>query len=291
MTHWIKRLNTEQASKSGGFTMTELLVGLFMSATLLAVASTDFLSSERHGFDERIRNKTQQEARAIYDIISFDLRAVGSGVGIEQDNFTAAIVGDDAPLPVLVGAQSTDMTFRINETGKMTVLTTDFTPSMFNVTFDVFDPTLFAEGDTIYLSNVSRDGTAGLAATIDDITGNTITIDVSYVGTPSTTFEKGTLVQKVSEIRYYQSGSDGVARARGTDISYLGPSSAFSLTYLDANGTALTTPLSQSDIENSLAAVNLSVIVLSTQRLSSGDYYSANVSQRIFLRNLVLARN
>lgn len=291
MNLWLKQLHRELSRKRDGFTMTELLVGLFMSATLLAVASTDFLSSERHGFDERIRNKTQQEARAIYDIISFDLRAVGSGVGLEQDNFTPAIVGDDAPLPVLVGAQPTDMTFRINETGKMTVLTTDFTPSMFNVTFDVFDPTIFAEGDTIYLSNVSRDGKAGLAATIDDISGDTITIDVGFVGTPSTTFEKGTLVQKVSEIRYYQSGSDGVARSRGSDISYLGPNSAFTLTYLNSSGTALTTPLSQADIQNELAAINLNVIVLSAQRLSTGDYYTANVSQRIFLRNLVLARN
>ncbi|MCB0333340.1 MAG: prepilin-type N-terminal cleavage/methylation domain-containing protein, partial [Bdellovibrionales bacterium] len=141
-------------SQENGFTLLEMLVSLLIFSILMGSAASTMFSSFSYSLDAEIIARTEERARSTLDLLLFDLRMMGCGVAIGQEDFsiTDGSLGD-APFPVFTDSTASYIHFRMNETGKDALLTADYTPSSSSLTFSVSSTEDYFEGDVIYLSD------------------------------------------------------------------------------------------------------------------------------------------
>lgn len=272
-----------------GETLLGVMAGLLIAAIVMAAAVTNFSDAWRRASDTRMMAQAETEARTLLDVISYDLRMLGSGMPLGQTGFamTDATLGT-APLPILTTSTATSINFRMNEKGTQTFLANSFTPAS-SLLMNVVSGSGFATGDSVYLSNMTQLGTAGLRGTVTSVTNTTITISNSYLSTPSTTFSSSSTVDKVSDVSF-TSATGGITRGLGGTAVLLSPRSAFTARYLNSSGGALTLPLTVTTIKDNLASIELTVTVSSPRPLLDGQIYTSQAIQTVALRNLNLSR-
>ena len=180
---------------------------------------------------------------------------------------------------------------RLNENGRVAVLTASFTPSAGARTFQVYSAANFTVGDTIYISNASAGGSLGLKGTITTINGTSITIAAGYITSAGAIFDTGSVVHRVTEVTY-DSPADGagITRNNGSGLIRVVPTSSFLLAYYDSTGAVLTPPLSAATIQNQLCAIGVTTSVISSSKMKNGTNYTSTAQDRIALRNLILSR-
>lgn len=278
--------------KEFGESLVSVLAGLALASLLMTAAVSNFVGASRLAKDHEMINKTEAEARTLLDLIAFDIRLTGSGMPLGQANFSLSDASlGSAPLPVLTSSTSNTVSIRLNQQGYSSVLSSDYTPSASSLTLSLPSTTGFAAGNSLYISDLSVGGTAGLYGTVSSVSPSSLILNTNPVYTSSTTFKAGSLVNKVDTVTYSTSGSyQGIYRSEGATNVLLSPDSEFTASYLDSSGTSLVLPLTASVIQNSLSALRISILVRSHSRLSEGQYYFAQASQTIALRNLNVLR-
>jgi len=256
-----------------------------------AIMSTYSLTTRR-AYDEAIIGRTNEQARLALDLIGYDLRMAGAGVPLGQGGFAPGGAGlGDAPMPILTSSTATNIVMRLNETGRVGVLTSQFTPSMTSLTFQVHSSADIAAGDMVYLSNATAGGTLGLKGTVQSVSGNSVTLETGYITSAGAVFDSGSVVHRVTQITYDSpAAGTGITRDNVDSLITVVPNSTFSLTYYDAAGSAIPLPLTAAIIQNQLCSVQVSTSVVSTSKLRNGSNYTATAVDRIALRNLILSR-
>lgn len=275
-----------------GFGILELFVSMGLFSLLVVAMFSGYANLVHRAYDEGIISRTNEQVRLALDLIGYDVRMAGAGMPLGQGGFAPGGVGlGNAPLPVLTTASASGIQIRLNETGRVTVLTAAFTPTSANRSFNVYSAANLAVNDVIYISNATAGGSLGLKGTISAISGNSVTIAAGYTTSSGASFETGSVVHKVSDINYTSPVSGaGITRSNGTSTITVVPSSTFTLAYYDSTGATLTPPLTESQIQSDLCAVGITVSVTSASALRSGDLYTSTGTDRIALRNLILSR-
>lgn len=278
-------------SSEKGQSLVSLLVELVISVVVFGSIIGVFFNTSKKTMDHQLMSRAQEDATSLIDLMSFELRLIGSGMPLGQANFQIADATlGDAPLPILTSATANQLTVRYNENGSNTVTTGVFTPAAASLLFTVLSTSGFSVGDTIYLSNFPTNGTFGLKGTIQAKTANSLTINNNYVASAGASFPIGTLVSKVSTV-IYNSTQTGITKSiNGGTATILAPKSSFSLQYLDKAGAALVLPLTDAAIKDNLTSLRLTVNVNGEKELSTGKIYTATVIQDITLRNLIISR-
>jgi len=278
--------------QESGETLVSLLVNMVIMGIVFTVAIGHFFESSRRAFDHEIMTRTEEQARTLLDLMSFELRMAGSGMPLGQSNFVANTSGlGDTPLPVLPSSNNTRIELRLNEYGVSTVLLEDYTPGAGSLSFNVVSANDFEAGDTLYLSNMPAAGRDGLQGRITSVSGSTISIASDYRGSVGATFPAGSSVDRVTRVIFNSpSGTDGITRNAEVGTVTLTPESSFSAIYLDGAGNALGMPLTANTISQNLAAISLNVFVESSMPLRVGGNYVAQAQQTIALRNLNMNR-
>lgn len=275
-----------------GETLVGMLVALLLSAVVMAAAVTNFSDAWRRSSDHRMMAQTQSEARTVLDLLAYDFRMIGSGIPLGQAGFQIgdAAIGS-AALPILTTSTASSLVARLNETGASTVTTANYTPSVSALTVQILSNPGFASGDTVYLSNMTAGGTGGMMAVISTASNSALSFNSSFTATASTTFNAGSIIERVATITYNSPGvATGITRNTGGGAIVLSPRSTFTLSYLDNTGAALVLPLTETVIKNNLAALQVSVSVSSARKLLNGKNYTATTQQVVALRNLNLSR-
>ncbi len=269
-----------------GESLLSVLMALLLSAVALTASSSFFIASARHSVDLRSGTSAQMQASILLDLFTSELRMMGSGMPLTQTSFTSADASlGDAPLPVLLSATGTSITFRFNPDGASAVLLSDFTPTAGSGTIAVSSSAGFAVGDTIYLSSYSAGGPHGARATITAIAGTSIQIGAIVTATGAT-FPASSLVQPVTEVTYTSTDS-GVIRSTDHGEEMTIPNASFSLTFLDQSQQQMTLPLTPTSVSSTLAAINVTVEVQHTSRFLT-DPITTTAQQLVALRNLNL---
>lgn len=281
-----------QNRKEQGFTILELLVSLTIASFIFAGLLTQYQSSVRIARDHQIRVGTQVQAQAIVQTIVAELRMMGNGVPFDQANFQ---IGEDTlsdptvtePIQVST-ATATSVTFRLNETGEVALLTQDFNPAV-TLVVNLTDTSGIDADDPIYISNSVMSGDDGLYATVESVDHNnsTVTLNADYVASPGATFQMGSIFEEVPLITYNSpEGGSGVTRDSGFGEILLGERSTMALEYLDIDGNVLELPLTNDVVINSFRSIRVSVTVTSGSDLSTGEPYTTTVTQTAGIRNL-----
>lgn len=275
--------------KERGETLLGVLAGLLIASIVMAAAVTNFSDAWRRASDTRMMAQAETEARTLLDVISYDIRMLGSGMPLGQAGFAMSDASlGTAPLPILTTSTATSIVFRMNEKGTQTLLTNSFVPSA-SLTMNVVNSSDFATGDTVYLSNMTQLGTAGFRGSISSVGANTITLNNTYVTTPSTTFSSGCTVDKVNDVTF-QSATGGITRSMQGAAVLLSPRSSFTARYLTSAGAPIALPLTVTAIRDDLASIELTVRVSSPRPLLDGQIYTSQAIQTVALRNLNLSR-
>lgn len=293
----IERLlpQTEIRPKSeAAFTILELLVSMIIFTMLMASIIVTLPKTSKEASDQEVRAEANDLARTTLDYLAYDIRMAGAGIPFYQSGFSIGGTGlDIAPLPILLTSNDSNLTLRLNEQGLQTVLTGDFPPSAANLRFTVLSVADLSPNTTIYISDVTVAGTAGLRAVVKSITAGTrqVEINSTYIATPSTTFKAGSTVERVTDVTYTSSDDwSGITRTSGDTTLLVAPRSQFSLTYLDTAGSNITLPLTNAVVKTNLSSIRVSISVRGKRPLSSGEIYTATAVQEVTLRNLVLSR-
>ena len=275
-----------------GITLAELLLSMVMFSALLAAASSQFLDSTRHAYDNELINRAEEQARIVLDLMAYDLRLAGAGMPLGQDNFEAGGIGlGDSPLPLLTSATSSFVEIRVSEQGRQALLLIDYTPDPSNLTISVSSTDDFVRGDIIYLSDMVAGGTNGMRAEIVSVGSNSITIDANYFAPAGVTFESGTTVTRVTTVSFSSdSTKSSIIRDDGDLTQELALNASFTLEFLDGAGTAIALPMSDLDITSDLAGVNITIMVDSERALKNGSTYVAEAKQSIAFRNINMNR-
>ncbi|MFN8392340.1 MAG: hypothetical protein U0136_18750 [Bdellovibrionota bacterium] len=285
------KLEIKAFGNEKGAGVLELLVSFLLGLILLASALVSYFESSYRAFDLQLVSQTRERAKGVLDMMAFELRMMGAGMPLGQSNFQISGTGlGTAPLPILTSASATSVTFRRNEKGVSTVLTADYLPAAATLTMTVASAADFAVGDTVYVSDISVGGTGGLRGTVTGKSSTTITISSSYIATPATTFKQGSLVERVSSITYDNIAGGGISRDSGGGAITVAPKVSYSLKYYDSAGTELTVPMTEATIRDSLSAVDVTVTADSLKKKKDGTIYTAQLQQRVGLRNLYLSR-
>ena len=113
-----------------GFGLVEMVVSVGLFLLIFAAVSSEFLTNTRRSYDHSGMTKAAEQARAIQDIIAFDLRMMGSGMPLGQANFLPTSAGYQsapyAPYPIYIDSSDTKIHFRFNERGSSTILSADY---------------------------------------------------------------------------------------------------------------------------------------------------------------------
>ena len=279
-----------------GFSVLELVVSMGIGATILGAMLLEFSALTSNSYNQQIREATYLRAQSVLQSMSSDLRLLGNGVPFDQPNFQigeASLSNSTFTEPVLVSlATSSSVTFLLNETGKVQVATTDFTPTVGSAVSRLLyltDLDGISVGDLIYISNFTVGGDDGFAGTVQamNVADKVVLFNSLFIATPGATFEAGSIAENVSVVTYDSpSDGSGVTRNNGSGASLMAPNSTFVLDYLDENGNSLTLPLTQATLTDSLRMIDVTVNVTSSDQLSDGSNFSASVTQRVGLRNL-----
>lgn len=278
-------------SSERGETLISALVSLALVTAIFSATVAGFLDSSKRSLDHESVTRAQEESKTLLDLMAFDLRMLGSGLPLGQDNF---LIDDltlgTASLPVMLDASASFVNFRLNERGTSTVLTADFDTTATN-SFSVFSDSGFSVGDTIYVSDMPVGGSAGLQGVVTAVGSNVISIDAGFVATPGIQFSEGSVVEPVTLISYNSPNDwSGIQRATDNGTIVMAPNSTFSLTYHDRNGAQLLLPLTEAIIADDLAGITLTVNVRGQHLLKDGSIFTATAQQTIALRNLNISR-
>ncbi|MCB0352771.1 MAG: prepilin-type N-terminal cleavage/methylation domain-containing protein [Bdellovibrionales bacterium] len=273
-----------------GFTLAEMVVTLGLSSLLFSAVMTMYSTVTSISFDHHIRIETFVQAQAIMQSIGGELRVLGNGVPFDQANFQ---IGEDTlsdptvtePIQ-LSSLSSTSITYRLNETGNVVLLTADFDPSS-SLVMTVTDASGFAENDPIYISNSVVSGDDGLYGVVASVNAgaNQVTLEAGYVASPDAVFEMGSTMEEVPFVTI-TTGADGITRDSGFGAVLLGENATISFDYLDANGASLVLPLETEDLINSLRSIRVTVTMSSKNNLKNGTPFTTTVTQAFGLRNL-----
>lgn len=145
-----------------GFSLMELLIGMLISSFVIAAVMQQYSLGVTQSINHKIRTSAVLQAQAALQTIGSEIRMLGNGVPFDQSNFQ---IGEDTLLdpsvtePLLVAnATANSISFRLNETGDVFLLTQEFDPATSSTMF-LTDTSSLQENDPIYLSNatVSRD--------------------------------------------------------------------------------------------------------------------------------------
>lgn len=288
----IRNLFSKEKEFQSGFSILELLVSTMVVGVIMISVVGTVQKTRQQSMNHEIINNTNEQARALLDYFIYDIRMAGSGIPFYQSGFR---IGDSnlgtAPQPILTTASSTFLPIRMNEKGKETALTADYTPSSTHLTLSAYSTADFVVGDIIYISDVTQGGSSGFQGTVNAKSSNSLTVNSTYVSTPGATFKSGSIIGRVASVSYNSPGDwSGITRDNGTTSVTLAPNSQFSLVYRDCSGTALSLPLTTDVIKNTLCSVEVSISVRSSRALLNGEQYTANVNQLVTMRNLIFSR-
>lgn len=179
--------------------------------------------------------------------------------------------------------------FRLNEFGRGAIIDAAFDP-ISTSTISVTDGSIFAVGDTVYVTNMTTGGTDGLQGEIVSISGNSITLNGTMLYPVGATFDVGSLVEPVSTIAFNSPETwSGITRDSGSGEITIAPNSIVQFEYRNSSGTALPLALTASVVDDDLASVWLQVTVRSQRPLSNGEVYEATAEHTVALRNLVIS--
>jgi hypothetical protein len=211
-------------------------------------------------------------------------------VPFDQANFQ---IGEDTlsdptvtePLDVTT-ASATNLTFRINETGDVFLLTADFDPAV-DLTISLTDVSSLAVNDPIYITNNVMSGEDGLygVVTAVDVGAGTVTIDAGYVASPGASFDMGSILEEVPEVTYTVSGTN-ITRDSGFGAVTMAQNSTLAFTYLDEDMNEVALPLTNDKVVNNLRAVRVRIEHSSNKNMKSGRPYTAVIEQVFGIRNL-----
>jgi type II secretory pathway pseudopilin PulG len=296
----MKRKGSTYSSESG-FTLMEMMVSLGVSFVVFAGLVQQYTSSAALSYDSSIRINTLLEAQALMQGMGLELRMVGNGVPFDQANFQ---IGEDTltdptvtrPIDVTT-ATATNLTFRINETGDVYLLTQDFDPTA-SLVINLTSVSGLNVDDPIYISNSvvsGEDGFYGMVKAVD-AGNNSVTVydlgeqdldgdDASYVMSPAATFDMGSILEEVPEVTYTQDGTS-ITRNSGFGAVTMALNSTVTFTYLDQNMTEVVLPLTDDKVINQLRAVRVRIEHTSSKNLKNGQEYTAVVEQVFGIRNL-----
>ncbi len=280
-----------KAQTERGVTLMEMLVVLVLAGLIFWGLMTQYSRSSTTAYDQNIKISTVLEAQAMLQSVGSEIRMLGNGVPFDQANFR---IGENTltdptvtePIQLATAAANT-ITFRLNETGDVFLLTADFDPAV-NTTVSLTDVSTLDANDPIYMSNSVVAEEDGFYAIIQSVnTGaNTITLDAAtYVYSPGATFAKGSILEEVPLVTYSQDAS-GINRNSGFGSVLMGPNSTMTLEYLDEAGNAVALPLTTVSIVDSLRAIRVTISHDSSNALSDGTPFTAVARQTYGIRNL-----
>jgi hypothetical protein len=200
---------------------------------------------------------------------------------------------EDAALPILPFADPTNITFRVNKSGRFGSLTATFDPS-FQRTIELTSTEGFKSDSWVYISSMTSEFSqssliSGVRARITSVGDNSI--GVSDVSTnEGAIFKWGSIAEIVEEIVLDCGNVGGISRDTGNGPTVLYPKSSCIITYLDSGHNELPYPLTSDAIQSSLSSIRLTISVPGRRPLQSGNTYTAQVTDTITLRNIILAR-
>jgi hypothetical protein len=276
-----------------GTSLVEALVSIGISSTVLLATSSLFSSTVKTNHDQSIRTETLVHAQAALQMIGNELKPLGNGVPFDQANFEIGENTLSDPLityPIVTDStDASQITFRLNETGEISLLTQAFNPAA-TTTIHLSDVSAYQANDPIYISNGVVSGDDGLYGKIQSVNSSSKTIVLdgsSLVYSPAATFNMGSILEEVPVITFKNlSGGAGIVRDSGFGEVLIAEDAVVSFEYLDASGNSVALPLTATSIVNDLRAVRLSVRKNHPNKLSTGQTYFVNASQTFALRNL-----
>lgn len=273
-----------------GESIAGFLVSAAIGLTILSLATGSLFTLSKHTTDQESRTQVHTEARAVADLMAYEIRLLGSGVPFTLGNFQMTTAGiGTASFPIMTSSTASSITFRANEKGKYAMLTTQYTPSASSLVIQVNDGTIFNSGDEAYISEISVGGTDGLSGTVLSSTSTTVSIASNYKTVTGAIFSAGSTIEPVKLITFTSpNDQSGITRNDSSSTALLSPRSSFTLTYRNATGATMTLPLTTANIKDSLTSLQLVVSVSRTLR--TGATYTAIADHTIALRNLIASR-
>ena len=274
-----------------GITLLEILVSIGVASIMLLFTMQQYLSTTKQSRDNQIRISTFLQAQAVVQNIGFDLRILGNGLPFEQSQFQIGDAGLSNPtvsLPILIDSITTNkIFFRMNESGDVELLTQDFNPA-FDTNIHLTETENVAINDQIYLSNGVIGGEHGLYAVVKNVNHSSKFITVNNIVTGAgATFDKGSMFEVVPVIEYsHNTITNEIVRNSGTGPVVIAENASLLFDYQDENGNSMTLPMTDTDIIDTLRAIQVTVVVDSEKKMSDGTTYSSEVTQTFGLRNL-----
>ena len=282
-------------SQQRGDTLVGFLVAAFIGTLVVTATASSFTTGVRSVWDRITIAEANNQARSLSHLISSDLRVIGSGMplGSPRFNYLDPQI-EDAALPILPFADAANITFRVNKSGRFGSLTAPFDPS-FQRTIEVTSTEGFRPDSWVYLSNMTSEFSqssliSGLRARITSVGDSSI--GVSDVSTnEGAIFKWGSIAEIVEEIFIDCANIEGISRDSGNGPIILYPHSSCTINYLDNQNNELPSPLSSDVIQSSVSSIRFTISVPGRRPLQSGNAYTAQVTETIALRNIILARN
>ena len=215
--------------KEEGFTLLEVITTLAISGFVILGIINGYRIIVATSYDNKLRTTTRIQADSVLQTIGSELKTLGNGVPFDQANFQIGESSlDDSTVtePILVNsASSSSISFRLNETGEIYILTSSFDPSS-SLTIALFDVSNLEVGNTIYLNNGVLAGDDGLYGTITNVNtlAKTVTIDSDYIASPGAVFDSGSTCEQVSIVTYESFASwSGVTRNSDSQTTIIAP--------------------------------------------------------------------
>lgn len=273
-----------------GFTVIELIVALGVSALVFTGLVNMYSTITGISHDHHIRIDTLAQSQAVMQTIGGELRVLGNGVPFDQDGFNIGDLNLSDPTvadPIEIATATTSLiSFRLNETGEVNLLTADFDPAA-TLTISLTNVSSYAENDPIYISNSVVGESDGLYGIVDsvDVGAGTVTLQAGPVYTPDATFEMGSIFEEVPLITYTTVGGS-ITRDSGFGQVSLCDNCSLTLEYLTEDGTTITPPLTNLLVTDSLRAIRVTITAQSDKNLKNGTPFTATNSQVFALRNL-----
>lgn len=283
--NYIKQIKAE-----GAFTLSELLVSLLLSSIIFIGLIGQYTASVHESYDQNIRIATTLQAQATLQMIGSEIRMLGNGVPFDQANFQ---IGEDTlsdptvtePIKV-ASSTASSITFRINETGDVFLLTQNFDPTV-SLVVHLTDVSSLDANDPIYISNSvvsGEDGLYGVVSAVDSA-ANTVTLDANYVASPASTFNMGSILEEVPLVTYTSSGGT-ITRDSGFGPVQLGSNCTMTLDYRDSAGNSMVPPLTNDNVVDTFRAIQVTINQTSDKEMRNGQFFVAQVSQVFGIRNL-----
>jgi len=272
-----------------GFTIMEVLVSLTISGALLSSLVMQFASVSKYSRDLAIKAEVRETLRSLFEIISSDIRNAGSGMPIGLSNFKTTTAGvSDYALPIFTSSSGATIQLRLCVNGKSDLTTALYDNLLTSKELSLMSTSGFKLNDKIYLSELTSGGTTGMYANIASVvSGVKLTLSDVVMPTGVTAIRASSQASVVSDISIqYDSSLSSITRTTPTGTITLAPRSVVAFTYLNTSG-AVISPLTSSNIANSLAAIGTTITVNGSKNLSTGLAYSETKTLNIVLRNIL----